>query len=90
MKIKKTPAFIELPPEVGKTYVTKMATAWKVKVDSITYSKNTPPKIIGVKVIWENSPELGPCPFRVESLILDKVFEKEIDTCPHCGKEITH
>lgn len=89
MKLKKKTVFTELPPEVGKTYVTKMATAWKVTVDSITYSKATPPTILGIKVIWENSPHLGPCPFRVENLILDKVKSGEVDTCPHCNKEIT-
>lgn len=72
----------ELPPEVDKTYVTKLSTQEKFTVKEITYNKKGEPIIRG---IYESAPHLGLCPFEVNRLILDKVLIGTEEVCSICN-----
>lgn len=72
----------ELPPEVNKTYVTKLSTQESFTVKEITYNKNGQPIIRG---IYESSPNLGLCPFELSRLILDKELIGTEEVCSICN-----
>lgn len=72
----------ELPPEVDKTYVTKLSTQEKFTVKEITYNKKGEPIIQG---IYESVPHLGICPFDVNRLVLDKEIIGTEEVCGNCG-----
>ena len=72
----------ELPPEVDKTYMTKLSTQEKFTVKEITYNKKGEPIIRG---IYESSPHLGLCPFEVNRLILDKEVIGTDEVCSICN-----
>lgn len=79
--IKTIKVFIPLPLEVGKTYMTKLATRTKFIVTKIEVNKQgIQDRIYG---IHEKSPELGSCPWHAERLLhdMEEVGEKEVCDC---------
>jgi len=73
---------IEMPFEIGQTYVTKMQTGEKFTITKIGKSK--------VYGIYENHPDIGECPLNAERLIPRKQFtgvEYEVCVCPKCKHE---
>ena len=81
MGVKKIKVFKELPFEVGKTYLTKMATKWTFTVSRIDVDKKSGAQrtIHG----FYNGTETLECPINPDRLFPDKevVGEKEVCDC---------
>lgn len=73
----------DLPFEIEKIYVTKFQTSEKVILKRIDFNKKG--EVIGLGVIYENSPHLGICPLGADRLITDKIEDGEICVCHKCG-----
>ncbi len=78
---------IDLPFEIGETYVTKFQTGDKFKITGIRRNKG------GVATqftgIYEKHQDLGECPLNGDRLIPRKKLtgdEYELTECPHCKK----
>jgi hypothetical protein len=87
---KKFPEKIELPFEVGETYLTKMATGESFTIERI--SKTKLGEIITIYGTYSKHPDLHNCPISPNRLI------PKIETtgnmveecfCPHCKEQIT-
>lgn len=83
---------IDLPFEIGQTYITKMQTGEKFTVTQIIMKKEKgkTDEIYQLMGIYERYPHLGECPLAVDRLIPRKEFtgvEFEISVCPKCKHE---
>lgn len=92
MKItrKKFPKKIELPFEVGQTYLTKMATGEFFTVERIV--ENKAGFITTIYGFYTKHPHLRNCPISPNRLIAKTETTGEIIEqcfCPHCKEEIT-
>ena len=80
--IKTIKVFKTLPLEVGKTYMTKLATRTKFTVTKIELNKQgIQDRIYG---IHEHHPDLGPCPWYAERLIHEVEEAGTKDVCACC------
>lgn len=80
--IKTIKVFKTLPLEVGKTYMTKLATRTKFTVTKIELNKQgIQDRISG---IHEKSPQLGSCPWYAERLIHEVEEAGTKDVCACC------
>ena len=77
----------DLPFEVGKTYQTRICSAWVFTITKIF--TNTLGNVKGFEGIYPDSPHLGICPIGKDRLIPEQTYsEREANVCIHCGKEI--
>jgi hypothetical protein len=91
MKItrKKSPEKIDLPFEVGQTYLTKMATGEFFTIERISKSKLGEP--ITIYGFYTKHPHLRNCPISPNRLIAKTETTGEMVEecfCPHCKEQI--
>jgi hypothetical protein len=86
---KKFPEKIDLPFEVGQTYLTKMATGEFFTIESISKSKLS--EAMTIYGFYSRHPDLHNCPISPNRLIPKSETTGEMVEecfCPHCKEEI--
>lgn len=93
MALTKRIDFRDLPLEEGKTYRTKFQTGdlfkvVKIKTVSFKSGEYSTTRVVGIEGLYVGKEHIGLCPLAEERLIHDKEKIGEVDTCPHCNKDI--